>query len=369
MIFFHSRAMGVYQKLSEDDKSVIRALRKKNFSLNKILEFDPERQWKKTTVAKFLRKLRDTGSCERKPGSGRPKTVRTAENIAAVEERILSQEDRPGTSQSEREVEKETGISRSSVRRIIKRDLNLKVFKRVRVQELKQEAQQKRKIRCKELLDHFLTNEDVEDIFFTDEKLFTVRSPKNSQNDRVHAATQKKVHIAANRLLREAQHFTQSVMVSLGASSRHKTSVIFVERGAKINASYYQREILSPMLAEIQELNPNFVFQQDGAPAHTAKTTVAFLTETCDENFIKPNQWPPSSPDLNPIDYFVWAALQEKVYRGEKVRDVEDLKQRILLAWEELPQESITRAIKTWRDRLRAVRRNGGGHAEHLFQH
>ena len=137
----------------------------------------------------------------------------------------------------------------------------------------------------------------------------------------------------------------------------------------KINASYYQQEILSPMLAEIQELNPNFVFQQDGAPAHTAKKTVSFLTENCGENFIKPNQWPPCSPDLNPIDYFVWAALQEKVYPGEKVRDVEDLKQRILAAWEKLPQEFIARAIGTWRDRLNSVRRNKGGHAEYLFQH
>jgi len=30
-------------------------------------------------------------------------------------------------------------------------------------------------------------------------------------------------------------------------------------------------------------------------------------------SFIEPHVWPPNSPDLNPVDYAVWVALQQHV--------------------------------------------------------
>jgi len=41
-----------------------------------------------------------------------------------------------------------------------------------------------------------------------------------------------------------------------------------------------------------------FTFQQEGAPAHRASETVQMTPD-----FIPPRLWPPSSPDLNPVDY------------------------------------------------------------------
>ena len=49
---------------------------------------------------------------------------------------------------------------------------------------------------------------------------------------------------------------------------------------------------------------PN-LFQQDGAPAHRSRHTVAYLRSNVPE-FIEPENWPPNSPDLNPVDYAVW---------------------------------------------------------------
>ena len=54
----------------------------------------------------------------------------------------------------------------------------------------------------------------------------------------------------------------------------------------------------------------NVLFQQDGAPAHRAHDTVAFL-ERETPHFIPPTLWPPNSPDLNPVDYSIWSVLQE----------------------------------------------------------
>jgi len=50
--------------------------------------------------------------------------------ISCVSELKCSQENNPGTGKSHREIQKFTGISRSSVRRITKRDLQLNVFRR-----------------------------------------------------------------------------------------------------------------------------------------------------------------------------------------------------------------------------------------------
>ena len=56
-----------------------------------------------------------------------------------------------------------------------------------------------------------------------------------------------------------------------------------------------------------------FVFQQDGALAHRARDTVSFLERTVPD-FNSPIEWPPNSPDLNPVDYNIWSVLQEQVY-------------------------------------------------------
>ena len=58
------------------------------------------------------------------------RSARPHENIQTVEELVCSQEGQPGTSKSPREIARETGMSHSSVRRIVKKDLNLKTFRR-----------------------------------------------------------------------------------------------------------------------------------------------------------------------------------------------------------------------------------------------
>jgi len=51
---------------------------------------------------------------------------------------------------------------------------------------------------------------------------------------------------------------------------------------------------------------------QDDAPSHTAKNTINYLKME-NVSFIEPQWWPPNSPDLNPVDYAVWDALQQQV--------------------------------------------------------
>jgi len=69
-----------------------------------------KKNWSRCRVQNFLRRLRMTGSIERAPGSGRPRMVRTGENVHAVEELVQSQEDRPQSHLSTRQISSEFGL-------------------------------------------------------------------------------------------------------------------------------------------------------------------------------------------------------------------------------------------------------------------
>jgi len=80
----------------------------------------PSRQWKRSTLNDLIKRIDETGSADKKRGTGRHRSVRTPDNIAVVYELICSQEGQPGSSKSTREISRETGISRRSVQRIVK---------------------------------------------------------------------------------------------------------------------------------------------------------------------------------------------------------------------------------------------------------
>ena len=67
--------------------------------------------------------------------------------------------------------------------------------------------------------------------------------------------------------------------------------------------------------------------------------------------FIPPTLWPPNTSDLNPVDYKVWSVMQE-VYK-KRIKDIDELRARILTAWDEMGQRNIDAAITVWRTRLR----------------
>ena len=52
------------------------------------------------------------------------------------------------------------------------------------------------------------------------------------------------------------------------------------------------------------QLGSNFIFQQDGAPVHAAQQTQDVLQRHAPD-FKSKDAWPPNSPDLNALDYYV----------------------------------------------------------------
>ena len=133
-----------------------------------IKEF-PDKNWNRTGLDYVLKKLRQTGTVERKVGSGRRRSSRTTQNIDAAEDLIISQEDKPRTHRSTRQISRETGVSQSSVVRVVKNDLSLKCFKRRRAQELTASNRLARLIRSRQLLKRYPEHQ-VALMLFTDKR-------------------------------------------------------------------------------------------------------------------------------------------------------------------------------------------------------
>ena len=72
-------------------------------------------------------------------------------------------------------------------------------------------------------------------------------------------------------------------------------------------------------------------------------------------------------PDLNPVDYSIWGAFQQLVYRRRRhIQDVEHLKQVLQTCWEQTGQDVNDRAIAVLQT-LSLVVATGGGHIEQRF--
>lgn len=353
---------------SSEDKILIKNLvLLKGYSSRQLMKEFPQKGWKRSGLDFLLRKIWATGSVDRQPGSGRPRSVRTDDNIAAVHDLALSQEDAPQTHRTTRQIAREKQISQTTVVRIIREDLHLKCLKKRRAQALTIANTESRLERCKQLLRKF-PEHTVGFIWFTDEKIFTVAPPINSQNDRLYvSASTRKRNVDANRLLRTRPTFSRSVMVSVAVSKLGCSDLFFVEPGVKVDGAYYRDVLLmQKILPSIKRMSGRlFIFQQDSAPAHRARDTIELLRrETPD--FIGPGLWPANSPDLNPVDYRIWGLVQERVYQTA-IRDVDDLKQRLITVWAELKQSVVDRAIEQWRPRLKACVRAKGQHFEQLL--
>jgi len=76
------------------------------------------------------------------------------------------------------------------------------------------------------------------------------------------------------------------------------------------------------------------LFQQVGAPAHGSK-----LVQDSPRCWFK-SEWPARSPDLNPVDFFVWNELQRNACK-ERLPDKDTLKLAILRAAAHLDQATV----------------------------
>ena len=120
--------------------------------------------------------------------------------------------------------------------------------------------------------------------------------------------------------------------------------------------------------AEAENFPGDPLFQQDDAPPHTSHATRSHSADIFDQNWIGkygPTNWPARSPDLTPLDFFLWGYVKYQVFKTP-VQSITPLKRRITPAISNVTQDMITKAWENMENRLDAILRETGGHIVHL---
>ena len=154
-----------------------------------------------------------------------------------------------------------------------------------------------------------------------------------------------------------------------GVSALGKTKLVFINRGVKINAAYYQSEILKKHARPSARRlfgRRNWWLQQDWAPAHGARSTMECCSRLFRNKFWDKTMYPNCSPDLNPVDYAIWGLLMQRLGR-KKYRSLQELKAALRRAWKSIRVEELRNIVGQFKKRLEACVIAKGGNFEHLL--
>ena len=104
-------------------------------------------------------------------------------------------------------------------------------------------------------------------------------------------------------------------------------------------------------------------FQQDGARAHTAKESVSLLQRSFPRRLISletDTPYPASSPDLIPLDFYMWGYLKDRMYiHPPKI--LSDLKERITQEVQQIDMATLQSVTHSVTKRAKIVVEKKGG--------
>ena len=190
----------------------------------------------------------------------------------------------------------------------------------------------------------------------------------NHQNDRVYFKGDKK-DVPAKKLCHQSNRQSKKVMVLACLTWHGATQPFFVnDSGVKVNAVSYKKHLEKKLIPSVAKLftHEQWIFLQDGAPSHGSNLVQDFMNERLRKRFVKKTDWPPSSPDCNPLDFYFWDAVKAEVYRGRlnnPFSDENELKRKIRDVWKTVGSNRaiIRKALKQFLPRVRTVHEQEGG--------
>ncbi|KAG0716278.1 Transposable element Tcb1 transposase [Chionoecetes opilio] len=145
-----------------------------------------------------------------------------------------------------------------------------------------------------------------------------------------------------------------SVMV-WGAFGYHGTGeLVVLPKNLTVNKERYL-ELLADHLEDCFIACQSEIFQQDGAPAHTAKLVSSWF-EWVGVDYIR--DWPGNSPDLSPIEN-IWALMKRRL-RGRDTSTVPKLVAQLQDIWANLDPSLLQNLALSVPKRLQSCRKKKG---------
>ena len=143
-----------------------------------------------------------------------------------------------------------------------------------------------------------------------------------------------------------------------GISQGVKTPLVVIQ--GNLIAVRYRKQMLMPHVLPLVNAH-NLTFQHDNARPHVARVCRDFLNQ----NNVQVLDWPPYSPDLNPIEH-LWDALDRRVRKRVNVpNNVAHLQLAIIQEWNNIPQRTIDNLVGSMVRRVRAATAARGGHTRY----
>ncbi len=149
--------------------------------------------------------------------------------------------------------------------------------------------------------------------------------------------------------LKSSVKFPQSVMIWAAMSSAGVGPLCFLK--STVNAAIYQEILENFMLPSADKLygDADFIFQQDLAPAHTAKGTKSWFND----HGVTVLDWPANSPDLN-LSENLWGIVKRKM-RDTRSNNADELKATVKETWASIPPQQCHKLITSMPRRIEAV--------------
>jgi hypothetical protein len=165
----------------------------------------------------------------------------------------------------------------------------------------------------------------VSSVLFTDEAAFTRNGIINFHNN--HMWAEENPHAVIQS--RHQQQFSINVWAGIVGDVLVDPHVL-PQRLTGNSYRHFLENDLPTLLDLPLAIRAQMWFMHDGAPPHFSITVREFLDNMYPDRSIGRgghSAWPPSSPDLNPVDFHIWG--QEKLVYATPVNDIATLRQRV----------------------------------------
>ncbi|XP_066589560.1 histone-lysine N-methyltransferase SETMAR-like [Prorops nasuta] len=271
-------------------------------------------------------------------------------------------EENPRTSTSNLSIE--LNVSVSTINRIL-HQYNYHPYHLQRVHQLLLKDCQPRVNLCVGFLAQCRQNSRFPDrILWTDESTFTPNGVFNSRNY-IHWAKENPRAVRVG-----AFQFKWTINVWAGLIGDTVIGPFFLP--PRLDGEKYirfLREQLPVLLEDVPlSVRKDMIFQHDGAPAHFHRD----VRQTLDARFPHrwmgrggPITWPARSPDLTPLDYFLWGHIKNLVENRREGIEME-VREAIIAAFSTLTPDMVSRATRDIARRAELCIQSRGRHFEQL---